>query len=190
MTTKRLIYLLLLLHISVLGLDRAFSAERKIKKDTGVIPKSLSLYLRDHFPNLSILPKDRAEKDLLKYFASERIKQPSPFICPGDFNGDGLRDFVLLLRDKTDGRIKLVAFHQKPKQNYVHFVLDEIGSFGPHPIDVYLVCEKPGKKMALDGSIFEIKHDGFTEAIFDKASSSLFYFDIQNNQYKEVVTED
>lgn len=168
------------------------AGEHGIKGSTEVVPRSLSIYLRDHFPDLSILPKEEAMDEILEYFASEKIKEPSPFVCSGDFNGDGLRDFALLLRDKATGTHKLMAFHQTKKQGYIHFVVENLATasmidLASQKIDVYITCGKPGKKRYVEGGFVIVKTDSIILGFWGKAAE-LYYF--VGNRYSGMIISD
>lgn len=169
------------------GAGFSWAGEPMTKQARELIPQPLSVYLKERLPNFVPVRRGEAMKELLQYFGAE-IKQPSPFVCSGDFNGDGLEDFALVLRDKVAGTLNVVAFHQTERGRYVHFILEQTGKF---PVDekiaLYIVCEKPGKKQRFDGPVFELKNDGITSGVFEKASE-LYYFD--NGQYKSVITGD
>jgi hypothetical protein len=169
--------------------DPSWRIERRIKNGTISIPSSLSLFLRDHFPNLEILSKEYALQEIIDFFESEKIKQPSPLACLGDFNGDKLQDFALLMRDKTKEISALVAFHKTRQQTYVHYVLEQGGEIkSGQKIGEYLICEKPGMKRDYEGVPFKVlMNNNITVGIWEKASI-LYYF--ENNQYKSVVTSD
>ncbi len=62
------------------------------------LARRLVYYLRTRFPRLSVLTHDEATEENLG-FATSELRQPSPFICFGDFDGNGLEDAAVLLRE-------------------------------------------------------------------------------------------
>jgi len=180
--------LLLVLVIPFLRADPTWTAERRANQRGEIIPKSLSLYLRRYLPDLEILPKE----DFVAYTAGARPDQPSPFICSGEFNGDGRKDFALLLKHKVNQTLKLLAFHQKKKQTYTHFVVEDLWGIKVEEgkkVHLFIECEKPGKKQDIEGGpVINLKTNSISLGAYGEAGSGLYYFG--NNQYKWILTGD
>ena len=85
-----------------------------IQKRISPLPERLSAHLTVQFPNLELLPLPPMPPD---------YPLDDPFVCSGDFNGDGLKDFALVLHDKGKDELILVAFHQKSDGAYTPFTL-------------------------------------------------------------------
>ena len=133
--------------------------EGKVKAAKSIpgLSRHLSLYLQTHFTELRVLTRDDASEENYRLATSER-HQPSPFICLGDFNGDGLQDTAILLRDKTTQKLKLMAFHQKienvypsnppkfKKKSYQAYSIEETQSVSEgNKLNNFISCNKPGK---------------------------------------------
>jgi hypothetical protein len=123
------------------------------------LPRRLSYYLRTQFPRFSVLTREEATEGNLK-FATSELGQPSPFICFGDFDGDGLEDTALLLREQTTNKLHLVAFHQihvtwnpwgMTSRDYRAYRVTEAGPAGPGiKFDRLVVaCNRPGQFKSL-----------------------------------------
>lgn len=151
---------------------------REAQLEFAGIPRTLLQYLDDHLPNFELPKNEEADPTILQGFTLRGSKQPSPFACSGDFNGDGLKDFALLLRDKARETLELLAFHQTHEHTYTHFVLWKVEfSSIPDPVSLfYLECEKPGKKRDFHGArAVDVKNDSITVDSMEGAGE-LFYF--------------
>lgn len=154
------------------------------------VPSALSTYIADHLTEWEIVDKRLAAQAVLQYVASKWPAQQSPFICSADFNGDSLPDIAALLRNKTNGALRLVAFHAGGPQKYNHFIAEELPGLKVQPgraIDLYVVCEKPGEKRQVEGLPVFVKNFSFSFVYHEKAST-LYYFD--TGTYKRLHTSD
>src|SRR5262249_41375486 len=79
---------------------RSIEAEDRLIQATQPIaglPQRLAYYIRRELPAFSVLGQSDATPDNWHY-ATEH-GQPSPFICFGDFDGNGLEDAAVVLRE-------------------------------------------------------------------------------------------
>jgi len=174
--------------IWLLGVSGASAPRRPDKAE--LIPESLATYLKESYPDLSILPKDRAIGELLQYFANEIKGQPSPFVCSGDFDGDGREDYALVLWDKARSGLKVHAFHQTAGHSYTTFLIQDMPGVipGNNRTEVYIVCEPPQTKK-IHGRLVRLAHASITLGFYEKAAD-LYFFAQQSNRYKKISLSD
>ena len=75
------------------------------------LPRALSFWLRTRHPEYAVLPQSSADPYMARY-AAEDLGQASPFVCFGDFDGNGLDDAAAIVRDQSSDKLKFLAFHQ------------------------------------------------------------------------------
>lgn len=153
------------------------------------IPRNLSMYLTANFPALAILRREDASEDVHRALAFSGIKQASPFACSGDFNGDGLQDYALLLRDRHTARVKFMAFHQTREHTYVPLVVDDMREtldVGQRS-DIFIICEKPGRKRTVGGAVIPVRNNAISIEYWGKGAL-LYYF--EDGGYKSMITAD
>lgn len=134
----------------------------KAEKPIAGLSQRLSFYLRTRHPALEVLTRDDATDENFHWATSE-LHQPSPFTCMGDFDGSGIDDTAILLREKPTQKLKLMSFHQstatiKPgdfKQNtYLAYAIKELGPVQKgKKLDILITCEKPGQFESVEGGI-------------------------------------
>ena len=167
--------------------------ERQIEATQAIagLPKPLAFYIQRELPSLSVLDRRDATDDNWR-LAMDR-SQPSAFFCFGDFDGNGLQDAAVILRENGSGKLHLIAFHQikvsiNPgnfvKPGYQHY---EIGSAGVDlprvPLsELSVSCNAPGTFQSVDGDItLGLKNAsilfGFSLYYFDGAYMSLLIGD-------------
>lgn len=154
------------------------------------LPESLMVYIREKLPDRVLLERDRAIAPVVQFLASRPIKQPSPFVCSGDFDGNGLTDLALLLRSSATGTLALVAFHQVARGVYAHITVADLPGISVRSADkigLFVTCERPGKKRGVEGAVVYLKWAGVTLETWEKAAE-LFYF--ENGSYKSLVIGD
>ncbi len=110
-------------------------------------------------------------------------------MCSGDFNGDGLQDVALLLKDETRKGFTLLVLHRTGKNSFRHVVVEElVDSTEPgQKISLYLLCEKPGMRRQVEGAVLRTTYDSITLGYYGKASS-LYYWG--KTSYMQVVVSD
>ena len=157
------------------------------------LSRSVSYYLRIHWPNLVPLTPDEATAENL-HFATTELHQPSPFTCVGDFDGDGREDVALVVRDQATQRLRLLALHHVSinwnvggltSESYQTFTVVEGGRIEPGPKfdDLLVVCEKPGRFESVDGSVtLDLRHHSI------RYGFSLYYF--VDGRYQELLIAD
>ena len=124
----------------------------------------LTHYVRANLPALE--PVSRA--DALDFLGAspEDFAASPPFVCHGDFTGDGLEDTAAIMRDRNTDELVLMAFHQihisisvNPAPittlGYSSYTLHKIGPMRePRRLDeVALDCREPGSFQSVDGSV-------------------------------------
>jgi len=146
-------------------IQRSIEAEeRQIKGAPSIagLPKRLAFYIQRELPSLSVLDRTDATEENWR-LALER-GQPSAFFCFGDFDGNGLEDAAVILREKGSGKLRLIAFHQvnvsvNPgnfvKRGYQRYDIGSAGDDQPRaPLgDLSLACNPPGNFQSVDGNI-------------------------------------
>jgi hypothetical protein len=146
------------------------------------LSKRLSHYIRTKLPSLVPLSREDATAENVR-FATTELGQPSPFICKGDFDGDGLEDTAVVMKDRTTRELRVMAFHQVnvtvnpggfTKRDYRAYEVVKAGPVAPSGKldELTIACNGPGSFESLDGSILlTLKNHsiefGFTEYYFD-----------------------
>ena len=167
--------------------DRLIQATQPIEG----LPQRLAYYIGKELPLLSVLGRSDATSD--NWRNSAENGQPSPFICFGDFDGNGLQDAALILRANDSGSLRLMAFHQieitvNPgnftKRGYQVYEISSAGTDSPRgPLgDLAISCNPPGTFQSADGNItLGLKNAsilfGYSLYYFDGAYQSLLIGD-------------
>lgn len=163
--------------------------EARSKAASEDVPKSVSSYVHEQLPGLSILKKESTSSDVVRYLTMKKVKQSSPFMCSGDFNGDGLKDVALLLKDEARKGFTLLVLHRTDKHSFRHVVVEELADITEpdQKIHLYLLCEKPGMRRQVEGAVLRTTNDSITLGYYGKASS-LYYWG--KTSYMKVVIGD
>jgi hypothetical protein len=154
--------------------------------------RALTHYIRASLPALE--PVSRA--DALAHLGAlpAELASAPPFVCHGDFTGDGLEDTAAIMHDRKTDELVLMAFHQihvfsNPGPittlGYSSYTLQKIGPMRePRRLDeVALDCREPRSFQSVDGSVtLTLAHDsisfGYSEYYFvDGAYQSLIIGD-------------
>lgn len=144
-------------------------------------------YIERQLPHLRVLPTNAAAKAVRSFLAKERPRQPSPFFCSGDFDGDGRPDAALLLREGSANALILTALHRLPDGGFKHYMLHRSLNQPTEPLEVYVTCEPPGRRRAVEGRDIRLRHGGILESFWGKGSV-LYYF--ENGQYQRIGISD
>lgn len=158
------------------------------------LSRAASYYLRTRLPNLVPLTRDDTSPENFR-FATAELRQPSPFTCVGDFDGDGLEDVALVARDRTTQRIRLLALHQvtvnwnvgglTSKSYNTHPIVESGGPVAPGTKldELLVVCEKPGHFESVEGGVtLLLRHHSI------RYGFSLYYF--LGGRYRELTIGD
>ena len=154
------------------------------------LPGRLAALLRERFSDLELLGPANATEDVQVFLRSRRVRQSSPFACEGDFDGDGLQDTALLLRDKTTGTLKLMAFHQGRSGGYTAHLLEDLKGVqvgADQAISVFIVCMTPSVFKQVEGGSVRVTHDSVSLES-DGKGSALYYWD--KGTYRGIPTSD
>ncbi len=168
-------------------------AEIVAEQPLGGLSRRLSHYLRNRRPDLIVLTAADATADNRR-FASEQLGQPSPFVCHGDLDGNGLEDSIAILRERQSRRLRVMAFHHVATVNnpgnlrgvdYRAYDITEAGEMAPGArLDRRVViCNEPGRFEAPEGGIaLELSNHSVTLGFY------LYYFDGQ--AYRSLLIAD
>ncbi len=162
------------------------------------LPQALELEVKRLFPSHRLPEEQDFAGDLRSLFGAERL----PYAVWGDFNGDGLTDVVLILKEETEDksesvqRVKLISFHQAREGKYNPHVLRDMTGPGP-PFYIYVQLQPPGEvtymrqdlsdSSILQTDILHLQTEGIRFGFYGKASS-LFYW--AEEEYRVLVTGD
>lgn len=162
------------------------------------LPQTLELEMKRLFSSYRLPEEQDFEGDLRSLFGAERL----PYAVWGDFNGDGLTDVALILKEETEGKskpiqsAKLISFHQTREGRYNLHVLRDMTGPGP-PFYIYIQLQSPGEvtyirqvlsdSSVLQTDILHLQTEGIRFGFHGKASS-LFYW--AEGEYKVLVTGD
>lgn len=154
------------------------------------LPGRLAALLRERFPDLELLSPADATEDVKVFLRSQPRRQSSPFACEGDFDGDGLQDTALLLRDKTTETLKLMAFHRDRSGGYTAHLLEDLRGVRVGAGDVtsdFIMCMKPSVFKRVEGGPVRVTHDSVSLESYDKGRA-LYYWD--KGTYRTIPTSD
>ena len=143
-----------------------------------ILPARLKDLIKTELPGFH-LP---ARKDMVKAWAAYAKKDSLPYVCWGDFNGDGRTDVILILIGKDDWR--LFAFHQTAEGGY-HF-LEPDGFPGPAGAfpknnaaqEFYIYTVKAGEELKAGGTAlidYKAKLDTFGFFFLKNKESGLLF---------------
>ena len=122
--------------------------------------RALTHHIRTALPALE--PVSRADALAFLGASPEDFAASPPFVCHGDFIGDGLEDTAAIMRDRNSDELVLMAFHQIhvyvgsiETLGYSSYTLHKIGPMRePRRLDeVALDCREPGSFQSVDGSV-------------------------------------
>jgi hypothetical protein len=145
------------------------------------------------FPGYDLPPITTFSSDTLEILSSEMHgKAAVPFACVGEFDGNGLPDVALFLKNRRSQWI-FVAFHQKNRGTFRSYLLRRWrGTNGK--IRVYIGREPRGKVQylhtvnnQLEEGLMHLKYDGITE-VFVEEAALLHYF--WRGKYRHIHTAD
>ena len=122
--------------------------------------RALTHYIRATLPSLEPVSRENA----LAYLGASAadFAAAPPFVCQGDFTGDGLQHTAAVMHDRNSDELMLVAFHHihvyvGPIETlgYSSYTLHKIGPLRePRRLDdVALFCREPGSFQSVDGSV-------------------------------------
>ncbi len=170
-------------------LRRIQEEEAKINAEQPIpgLSRHLSYYLRKRFPDQQVLTRDDATEDHYRSATTE-LGQPSPFICLGDFDGDGFEDAAVVLRETATQKLIVMAFHQSTvvhhnpgdftTREYNTQRIAEVGQVAPGTkLDNLLVkCHKPGQFTSAGGEVTLILKNHSIEVSQSYYGATLYYF--------------
>ncbi len=138
------------------------------------IPEILIKYVKIAIPNYHIPDLSDFDKAWnLFYEDSLSI----PYYIAGDFNGDGLTDYALLLMN-NEKELFLGAFHRVNDVEFKFILIEDIGNFINKIINVGLYVQKTGEIEGIGGRLI-LFYDAIILSIFEK-SSKIYYWDKDN----------
>jgi hypothetical protein len=157
------------------------------------LSRRLSHYLRTRSPDLSLVTRDEAGEANLR-FATSELGQPSPVVCSGDFDGNGLEDTALVTRYRKTNRLEVLAFHQirvianpgdHRGRDYRAYKVARAGQAVPGAkLDgLVIICQQPGRFESVEGGVTLILKNRSIYFGF-----SVYYFD--GAEYKSLVIAD
>ncbi len=127
------------------------------------LSRRLSYYLRTRLPQLAVVTRDEATAEILRFVTAE-LGQPSPFVCFGDFDGDGLEDTAVVVREEATHRFDIMAFHQihvvsnpgdHRSRDYRGHTIFRGGASAPGTkLDTLMIaCQEPGRFESFEGGV-------------------------------------
>jgi len=143
-----------------------------------------------YYPGYSVVGPGELSPDLREYFA-HNYRGSRPGCVEADFDGDGTRDYALLLREKTGGAVleRLVVLRGKSDGSFIPLTLetlkDQLGDF-------YIRAVAPGKirKSAVDSGKEEtitLKRPAFELVLYEAASRVYFW---SGDKFRPIQTSD
>ena len=160
------------------------------------LPQSLESEMKRLFPSYRLPEKKDFVGDLQSLFGAERLL----YAIWGDFNGDGLMDVVLILKEENKSEsvqhTKLISFHRTREGSYDPHVLRDMTGPGP-PFYIYIQPQPRGEVTYIDQNLSDsnilqtdtlnLQTEGIRFGFYGKASS-LFYW--TEGEYKVLITGD
>lgn len=119
-----------------------------------------------------------------------------PWLCQGDFDGDGATDIALLLRRGPQFGLAVIEDHSAARKGFVFRWLDkpvDISSGLSGKIKTFLRVRRPERvdyfRGDLEPTYLDLKHDG-VEIVYLEAAARLYYWDSAGGRYVRVQTAD
>lgn len=169
--------------------ERLIAAEPSLEG----LPQRLSYELRTLWPDYQVLRREKADPESLRW-VEERHGQDSPYVCLGDFDGDGLEDAAVIVIDRDTEELKIIAFHQVRVSRNPGGFEDRsylpIEVMAPRPMPakdtighLAVLCQPPGDHESVEGGVtLRLKAHSLV------VGWSLFYF--LDGQYQAMVIAD
>jgi len=135
-----------------------------------------------------VLDKAGATDEVLAALRPEG-RESAPFVCAGDFNGDGVPDVAAIVRDRRTHKLSLMAFHGTRGGDYQAVIVADLSQILLEPgkkIDQYLVCEKPGIFREPNGSERSVTTNSIVRAFEGKAAILYYWGDPLRLEWYEV----
>ena len=150
------------------------------------LPASMKSSLDRRFPGWSYLPVEEEVRTFLKEYVSEYAR---PDIIKGDFDGNGLVDYAVLIEEKTTLPKKANAEMRKAR---VVVFLTKAAGFQIKLLDpegAYLVLLRRGDwDYSYDTSeYFTYQNDAIFTGIFEKGGTSHVY---EKGRFRSIITSD
>ena len=163
------------------------------RKVTVTLAPAVEQALRRHFPGFHVADSGDFSPYISSALMEGHPKLFVPFACVGDFDGNGLPDVALMLKN-SHRRWLFVAFHQTHR-----------GTFRPHRVDARQwshdqLIDSSGKVEVIFEALplrkyfpeaLHLKHDDRRDGIhsvWDEEASRLFYF--RDGRYRYLQTSD
>jgi|GEM_PF-5281118 len=131
-----------------------------------LIPGELATYIKANLVKYQ-LPKIDEYDENWRNYKTDNV----PFLCSSDFNGDGKRDYALILIDTS--KVEVLFAFNKEGQSYHHFQLEkfkEKNKFG-----IVLTIQEKGEWAAIDENKV-VNNDGIlVEDIFESKSKAYYW---------------
>lgn len=132
----------------------------------GLIPKELATYIKANLVKYQFPKIDEYDANWRDY-KTDNV----PFLCSSDFNGDGKRDYALILIDTS--KVEVLFVFNKEGQSYRHFQLEKFkknNKFG-----IVLTIQEKGEWASIDESKV-VNNDGIlVEDIFESKSKAYYW---------------
>lgn len=167
------------------GVQSARIADLNIEKNklhrdsSNVIPNAIKCLIKDSLTDLEIPNIGMFIKEWKDYSQSD-----FPYLCRSDFNGDGIIDYSLILKNKKFNQVSIYVFVSN-KKKYTTFEIDKLDCF-ENKIGIVLLVERKGewesitekKVIKNDGITVELINDGLTFSYYwEKGKFEKFMYD-------------
>jgi hypothetical protein len=166
---------------------------------TVTLAPALQRALQKHVPGFALPRLDEFDPEMLTYLRKAHKEPFAPFACTGDFDGNGLPDAALFVRDRKD-RWVFVAFHQAPNARFTPYRIHGGGTpmrlLSSDRVAEFIALQPKGRvrylipvsdPVNLRPATMSLKHDGILFAWFETASH-VYYF--AKGKYRCVITGD
>jgi hypothetical protein len=165
-------------------LKRTNNKELTVKKEEIItekakeadIPTELSDYLEKNLSDYKI-PKI---EEYIKGWQDFSSNNKTPYLCKGDFDGNGSTDYALLLI--SNNRLYLISFLFINKQ-YNHIIIDDYDYYDKK-IEAILSQQQKGEWETVDEKIL-VPYDGVTVDFIEESETISYYW--KDNKYIKVL---
>lgn len=133
------------------------------------ISSAICSYVKDSLPEYNFITK--SELDSNTSCQHKTIEQS--FCCVSDFDGDGINDYALLLRDKNNK--VCLFFFSVINNNVIHHLIDCFGPWKGEITELKVAVEPKGVWESVDDKI-EVPFDGILVDDLRESISKAYYW--------------
>ena len=142
------------------------------------LPPDLVNYVQSSLPNYSFLKEDQ----YVQGWKSFKFDGHIPFFCEADFNGDNRIDYALVLLDRLQNKLSVVAFFRKG--NDFNYLIIDTYNYTEKAVDAIISTKKRGQWETIDETIV-VPYDGINIDFVSESLSKSYYW--KENKFVKVI---